>query len=44
MDNVIFTPHLSFYTDEAVSNMVEISLENLQEFSTTGSCHNELVC
>ncbi|WP_070000221.1 NAD(P)-dependent oxidoreductase [Cellulosilyticum sp. I15G10I2] len=42
LSNVIFTPHIGFFTDEAVSNMVEISLENLNEFGATGRCKNEI--
>ena len=39
--NVLLTPHYAFYTDEAVSNMVEFSLQNLYEFETTGECKNK---
>lgn len=41
MPNVLLTPHYAFYTDEAVSNMVEFSLQNLYEFETTGECKNK---
>lgn len=41
MPNVIITPHYAFYTDEAVSNMVEYSLQNLYDFETTGDCKNK---
>ncbi len=41
--NVIITPHIAFYTDEAVSNMVEIALSNLKDFELTGKAKNELV-
>lgn len=41
--NVIVTPHYGFYTDEAVSNMVEFSLQNLFDFETTKDCKNKLV-
>ncbi|WP_031542026.1 NAD(P)-dependent oxidoreductase [Mesoplasma photuris] len=37
---IIFTPHIGSYTDEAVTNMIEISLENLKEFIETGECKN----
>ena len=30
--NVIVTPHTAFYTDEAVSNMVENSILNIIDF------------
>lgn len=39
---VLVTPHLGSYTDEAVTNMVEVSYENLKEFIETGKCKNEL--
>lgn len=41
--NVLITPHCAFYTDEAVSNMVEIALNNIYELHSKGSCLNELV-
>lgn len=41
MPNVLITPHYAFYTDEAVSNMVEYSLQNLYDFETTGTCKNK---
>lgn len=40
--NVLVTPHYGFYTDEAVSNMVEYSLTNLKDFEKTGVCKNEV--
>lgn len=40
--NVIVTPHYGFYTDEAVANMVEYSLENLREYEEKNNCKNEL--
>lgn len=40
--NVLFTPHYAFYTDEAVDNMVEYSLESLSEFEKTGKSKNEV--
>lgn len=40
--NVVITPHYAFYTDEAVSNMVEIALSNLKDFELTGSAKNEI--
>ena len=41
MDNVIFTSHTAFYTDEAIENIIGTSLENISEWETTGSCRNE---
>ncbi|MGN0168694.1 MAG: NAD(P)-dependent oxidoreductase [Acetatifactor sp.] len=41
MDNVIFTSHTAFYTDEAIENIIDTSLKNLYEWETTGSCANE---
>lgn len=40
--NVIVTPHYGFYTDEAVANMVEYTLENLYDFETKNDCKNKL--
>lgn len=38
---VIYTPHSAFYTDEAVSNMIETSLYNMDEYQRLGLCINE---
>lgn len=42
--NVVITPHLGFYTDEAVSNMVEITLSNLKDFEEKRNCKNQRMC
>lgn len=39
---VLISPHMGSYTDEAVTNMIETSYENLKEFMTTGQCKNQL--
>lgn len=39
---VLVTPHIGSYTDEALTNMIEFSYENLQEFITTKDCKNKL--
>lgn len=39
---VLVTPHIGSYTDEALTNMIEISYENLQEYLETGDCTNKL--
>ncbi|MGY0395089.1 2-hydroxyacid dehydrogenase [Fusobacterium sp.] len=39
---VLVTPHIGSYTDEALTNMIEISYENLQEYLETGDCANKL--
>lgn len=39
---VLITPHIGSYTDEALTNMIEISYENLDEFLKTGDCQNKL--
>ena len=31
-DNVIFTPHIAFYSEEAVERIMEVSVENFQAF------------
>ncbi|MGL5956850.1 MAG: NAD(P)-dependent oxidoreductase [Brevinema sp.] len=40
---VIITPHLGSFTDEALTNMIVVSYQNLSEFLQTGSCRNSLV-
>lgn len=42
MENVIYTSHMSFFTDTAVENMISVTFENLHEYDTTGQCQNEL--
>lgn len=42
MDQVLFTTHTAFYTDQAIENIVESSLENLDSFFHTGQCGNEI--
>ncbi|QZX49467.1 2-hydroxyacid dehydrogenase [Mycoplasma sp. E35C] len=39
---VLITPHIGSYTDEAVSNMVEISYQNLKEYLDTKDCKNKI--
>ncbi|WP_293723854.1 2-hydroxyacid dehydrogenase [uncultured Cetobacterium sp.] len=39
---VLITPHIGSYTDEALTNMIEISYENLDEFIKKGVCENQL--
>ncbi len=41
-DDVIFTPHIGYYTEEALRAMIEISLDNLQSFNNTGDCKNKV--
>lgn len=41
-ENVVYTTHTAFYTDEAVRNMISTSLANLHEYITSGSCKNEV--
>lgn len=40
--NVVMTPHFGFYTDEAVSNMVETTLINIKDFGEKGTCNNHV--
>ncbi|AHI53930.1 D-lactate dehydrogenase [Spiroplasma sabaudiense Ar-1343] len=39
---VIVTPHIAYFTDEAIKNMVETSFENIKELSETGTCKNPI--
>ncbi|MGY3778717.1 D-2-hydroxyacid dehydrogenase [Isobaculum melis] len=41
-DDVIVTPHVAFYTETAVNNMVDISLDSVKEVLETGSSRNEI--
>lgn len=40
--NVIVSPHASFYTDQAVSDMVEVGLTSLKSFVTTNDSPHEI--
>lgn len=40
--NVILSPHIGSFTDEAVINMIETSYQNLDDFIKTGNCKNEI--
>ncbi|KAF6615686.1 lactate dehydrogenase [Paenibacillus sp. EKM102P] len=40
--NVIVTPHMAFYTDQAVSDMVEIALKSLNSFMNNGTSQWEI--
>ena len=42
MDNVVFTSHTAFYTDEAIGSIVETTLRNLHDLSETGACSNRI--
>lgn len=42
-ENVIYTNHTAFYTDEADRNMNEATVENLLQYEKTGRCDNEVV-
>lgn len=39
---VVITPHLASFTDEALTNMIEITYKNLNDFLQTGVCSNSL--
>lgn len=40
---VLMTPHVGSATDEALNNMVEVSLQNLDEYLSTNTCKNSLI-
>lgn len=39
---VLVTPHIGSYTDEALTNMIEFSLQNLTDYLETGACKNAI--
>ncbi len=41
-ENVVYTTHTAFYTDEAIRNMISTSLANLHQYLTEGNCKNEV--
>lgn len=42
-DDVIYTAHTGFFTEEAVSAMRKITVENVLEYAAKGSCINEFI-
>ncbi|MFX3618817.1 MAG: D-2-hydroxyacid dehydrogenase [Sporolactobacillus sp.] len=42
MDNVLLTPHIGFYTQTAVKNMVDICLDSIVEILKTGTSANRV--
>ena len=38
----LISPHVGYFTDEAIKNMAEISFENLKQLETTGTCDNRI--
>ena len=40
--NVIFTPHMAFYTQLSMESMMQIGMEGLLEFNATGTTRNEI--
>lgn len=41
-EDVILTPHVAFFTETSVSNLIRTALENFIEFETTGECEREV--
>lgn len=42
-DNVIYTPHIAFYSQEAVDRITKMTIENIKNFSK-GKINNEVRC
>ena len=41
--NVIFTPHMAFYTQLSMESMMWVGMEGLVEFVKTGHAKNEII-
>lgn len=41
-EDAIYSPHVAFYTDGAIYSMIEVTLDNLRQYQTTGACRNEI--
>ncbi|AWX69962.1 lactate dehydrogenase [Mycoplasmopsis anatis] len=39
---LLVSPHIGSYTDEAALNMIEYTLDNINEYTNTGDCKNKL--
>ena len=44
MPNVIVTSHQAFLTEEALSNIAEVTVNNITEFFSTRECKNRVCC
>lgn len=44
MPNVIITSHQAFLTEEALSSIAELTVNNLAEYFKSGKCENALIC
>lgn len=42
-ENVIYTAHMSFFTDTAIENMIMTTFDNLYEYEKTGHCSNDII-
>lgn len=42
MPNVIVTSHQAFFTEEALDNIAEITVDNIVNYLSVGKCNNEL--
>jgi D-lactate dehydrogenase len=40
--NVVITGHQAFLTNEALQHIAQTTVENIAEFSTTGTCRNQV--
>ena len=40
---VLITPHIGSATDLALVDMIEVSLQNMDEYLATGKCKNSLI-
>ncbi|MDQ7983053.1 MAG: NAD(P)-dependent oxidoreductase [Spiroplasma sp.] len=38
----LVSPHVAYFTDEAIKNMSEVSFENLKQLATTKTCDNRI--
>lgn len=42
-EDTVYSAHMAFCTDNAIRNMIEVTLDNLKEYEMTGKCRNEIV-
>ena len=42
-ENVVFTPHIAFYTDTAIENMAKYTVNNLYQYKTKGVCQYDIL-
>lgn len=41
-EDTVYSPHIAFFTEQAILNLIDVTIENLREYDATGECKNEI--